>query len=1277
MSLNSDIHDRAYQFFIEEAQELLQILEEGLLALKDDRSTPKIHNLMRAAHSLKGGAASVELDTIKTLAHRLEDFFKALYSDAVDFNVELESLLLQAFDCLRHPLEEQMDTGTFDAEVALMSAEPIFARLEDLLGDALKEADNTYIPSSTDLGIDIVSSIFEVDVAQGLDRLNTVLANPENYELIGEVRAQAEVFAGFAELLNLPGFGAIAAAAMSAVELHPERASQVARLMIVDCNAARDLVLAGDRAQGGSPSADLLEFAESGSASLTATQVNLEEIAIFENIEDIFALEADLTPRMPVEMAEDFSLESVFDSASFAPQTEENPELDDIFDTTIQVETEELPTDLPEPDDIFDTDVTELQLDVTTIQTEVVQTQSFDTDAIDDNIFDTDITGLQSDFTTIQDRELGAQTTDIPSFEENLDLELVELQAQAGQTQEQSSDTDAIDDNIFDTDITGLQADTPPSSSTTETFGLEDEILGELLPEINTTQTLPSEDAEAIAFEIPSLDDVFGTDLEQLDEQLQTAIFNVPSETLATDEIVSDRENIEAVSKNLEQTLQSIEQEFSQLPSLSDPNLVVPAYLQPEITKAEPTLKKPKEQPTDRKQQSDRDSTQNKENNLNTNLSVRVDLSRLERMNNLIGELAINRNSLSLQNDQLQGNVKELLTRFDRFRQMTAKMREISDQMLIESEYSRSSQSSPLPSKPQQESLVRDSNFDSLEMDSYNQIHTMLQGVLDEMVQLEEAVDDIFLFARQSNLTIEQQSQMVSQMRDELMWARMLPLSQVLQRFPRTLRDLSTKYNKPVELTMTGVGVLVDKAVLEKLYDPLLHLLRNGFDHGIESVDMRRQLGKPEQGNIEINAYYQGNQTIVEVKDDGQGLNLERIKAKAIQNGLIPSAQADSVENARLLDLIFEPGFSTAKKVSEISGRGVGLDVVRSQIQALKGTVTVNTSLGKGTTFTLRLPLTLTISKLLVCSIASGAVSFPSDSIEEIIIPEKNHLKLSGKQRFLFWADRLIPIHPLATLLQYNCSLAVDSTSKTFDTLPAPDDWELPILLMRQGQQLIALEVERLITEQELVVKPFSTTLSAPKYSYGCTILGDGTLLPVINGAVLIEQFLAPDRAGLTSTNVANRSLALVESEHIEATGEEEISKTSPKAAIKTIQAPTILVVDDSAALRRTLALSLEKNGYQVLQAKDGREALEQMHKHSHIKLVICDVEMPNMNGFEFLGMRRKETELTRIPVAMLTSRSSEKHRGLAKQLGANAYFTKPYIEQEFLGEVRKLIQNT
>ncbi|WP_199318253.1 chemotaxis protein CheA [Leptolyngbya sp. FACHB-541] len=331
------------------------------------------------------------------------------------------------------------------------------------------------------------------------------------------------------------------------------------------------------------------------------------------------------------------------------------------------------------------------------------------------------------------------------------------------------------------------------------------------------------------------------------------------------------------------------------------------------------------------------------------------------------------------------------------------------------------------------------------------------------MLNFEESVGDITLLAGQSSQTLETQHRMLNHLRDDLMWARMLPLSEILNRFPRTLRDLSATHHKPVELKLTGTGVLVDKVVVEKLYDPLLHLLRNAFDHGIEQPDIRRQQGKREQGQIEIRAYHQGSQTVIEVKDDGQGINLERVRKQAISSGLLSVNQASVASSIQLLELIFEPGFSTATQVSELSGRGVGLDVVRSQLQAIKGTVTVTSEVGQGTTFTLRIPLTLTIAKLLVCSVGATSLAFPSDGLEEIVIPKAEQTKQSGGRLFLHWRDRLVPVYQLSALLDYACPLPFATPSEALMAVATPKDWASPLLLLRQGSYIMALEVDRLI----------------------------------------------------------------------------------------------------------------------------------------------------------------------------------------------------------------------
>jgi len=267
MSLSPEIRDQAYQFFIEEAAELLHIIEMGLLDLRNERSTAKIHEVMRAAHSIKGGAASVELDTIKTIAHRLESIFKALYSDTVIITPELETALLQGYDCLRMPLEQQISSGTMDEAIALAQAEPILQTLEGLLGEALQEAES-YVPTSEELGVDIVASIFEVDVVQGLERLQEVRRNPGAYPVVGELRAQLEVFSGLAEILNLPGFGVLTQAALDAIHHNPDRVLDILDVVLGDFEIAKNAVLAGDRKEGGAPSVALQALAQGDAVGL-------------------------------------------------------------------------------------------------------------------------------------------------------------------------------------------------------------------------------------------------------------------------------------------------------------------------------------------------------------------------------------------------------------------------------------------------------------------------------------------------------------------------------------------------------------------------------------------------------------------------------------------------------------------------------------------------------------------------------------------------------------------------------------------------------------------------------------------------------------------------------------------------------------------------------------------------------------------------------------------------------------------------------------------------
>ncbi|MGB3612358.1 MAG: hybrid sensor histidine kinase/response regulator, partial [Elainellaceae cyanobacterium] len=639
-------------------------------------------------------------------------------------------------------------------------------------------------------------------------------------------------------------------------------------------------------------------------------------------------------------------------------------------------------------------------------------------------------------------------------------------------------------------------------------------------------------------------------------------------------------------------------------------------------------------------------------------LTVRVDAERLARMNNLLGEITINRNGLDLQNTQAQNATRELHRRFERFQTAVEGIRTLSDQLLLLEQHAAVQRPSPSLDRGVAE------NFDALEMDRYSTLYSQTQLLLEEIVQLEEAVEDVTLFTKQSGQMLGRHRKMLSQMQDELMWARMLPAGTLLNRFPRVLRDMSNQYGKPVTLTIKGTDLLVDKAVLEKLYDPMLHLLRNGFDHGIEPIAERQQRGKPAEGEISVTATYRGRQVILEVRDDGQGLNSDRIRQRAVQLGLIPRSEIQQMRDQDIYELIFEPGFSTADRVSDLSGRGVGLDVVREQVRELNGHVNVSSTPGEGTTFTLRLPLTLTVLNLLVCFVGSTPLAFRSSGITEVIIPKPGQTSKSGDEVFLHWQGRTLPVYQMTDLLSYNCLLPEMPPSRVLSAVPSPADWDSPMLILQREKETIAIQVARLVTEQELVVKPFGRAISPPSYAYGCTVLGDGSIIPVLDGLVFLEAILAryQDESGVHTVAAAlERASRAVDQQN----------------AVQMTEAVTLLVIDDAVTSRRTLALSLERAGYRVLQARDGKEGLEQLEQNPDIQLIVCDVEMPNMNGFEFLTHRRQAPAIAGIPTVMLTSRSNDKHRWLAKQLGATDYFTKPYLEQKFLNAIASYLEES
>ncbi len=645
--------------------------------------------------------------------------------------------------------------------------------------------------------------------------------------------------------------------------------------------------------------------------------------------------------------------------------------------------------------------------------------------------------------------------------------------------------------------------------------------------------------------------------------------------------------------------------------------------------------------------------------------TVRVDLKRLTQLHNLVGELVTQENLAKLHNQQYQGIVDSVEKRFQQFDLITQELYDWLDKSQNTRAQISTAQSSPKllpnagPSPVTRAAKLSNQDFDPLLLDHYNTLYVVAQSLMEELAQLQEAVQDIRLLTNESKYTQHKRQHTLKQVRDQLLRARMLPVADVLQRFPRMVRDLSLQHKKPVKVKLSGTQTLLDKAILEKLLDPLVHLVRNAFDHGIESQAGRIAQGKLLEGTIEIRAYARGNQTYIEVRDDGRGIDCDAIVRKIVERKLLSFDAAVQLSPQQLYDYIFMPGFSTTREVTELSGRGVGMDAVRIQVRQLKGSIAIESESGKGTAFKLRFPLTLTTAILVVFQIHNQLMALPVDTLVAVATASLDQIDVIDGQQVLLWQDKKIPLYPSEALLgSYPLAKKMPTYARY---IPLSETHEMPVLILAGETEMLAIPVDRLLQEQELVVKPFGSIAAAPLYFYGCTVLGDGSLVPVLDGQALItrsktlsyEQLLAPSALdGMLEGNDFSQL---------------EGMEGMPVAKSAAIVQKTILVVDDSLTARHFLSMTLEKAGYQVMQAKDGREALDCLSLNPEIKAVFCDVEMPRMNGFEFLEQSRKSLGSSAPPVIMLTSRSSDKHVQTAQSLGAKSYLTKPYLEQELL----------
>ncbi|SHO50274.1 hybrid sensor histidine kinase/response regulator [Desulfopila aestuarii] len=602
--------------------------------------------------------------------------------------------------------------------------------------------------------------------------------------------------------------------------------------------------------------------------------------------------------------------------------------------------------------------------------------------------------------------------------------------------------------------------------------------------------------------------------------------------------------------------------------------------------------------------------------------NIRVKLHDLEELVNIEGELVVSRGSVEKLLDRFSSTLDELNTIKDTLRR---KSQELEVGFEAQSLYGFGPGSPLLAETDDEGTSSPMSEFDPIELDRYSQLNLIIRSLNEISVDVNAIHGEMMALNSSLQGQVAKQQLSMKLMQEKLLRIRMTPLSSISSALFRTVRQTAKQLGKEVQLQVVGKDVLMDRFIWSKTIDPLMHILRNCIDHGIEERSTRQSLNKPATGQITLDATQRGRTVILKISDDGRGVDVARLRQKLIVENVI---SADSqLSDQDLLSYLFRPSVSTKDDISEISGRGVGLDVVARNIQELRGTVKVINNPGQGVTFELTIPITLSVNRAIVVEVNTHLFAVPIQDIVEVH-KFKNDEVIAGETPQVMWHNKPIFIEQLAPYLNLPAT-----------TLPEGNS-DLLTLVIDTGDNHVAIQIDRIDEQREVVVKDLGSHLRYVKGITGITLTGEGAIIPILN--------LAELSSGRRPTVAQADSSAT-------------ISSTAELGPLK------VLIVDDSISVRYSLTRLIKSHSWLPHQAVDGIDALEKMESFTP-DVIILDIEMPRMNGYEFMATLRNNKELSHISVIMLTSRASEKHRRKAEELGVNHYLTKPFQEDDFIG---------
>lgn len=602
---------------------------------------------------------------------------------------------------------------------------------------------------------------------------------------------------------------------------------------------------------------------------------------------------------------------------------------------------------------------------------------------------------------------------------------------------------------------------------------------------------------------------------------------------------------------------------------------------------------------------------------------VKVSAQLLEDLVNLAGETSISRGRAEEQITELVFALEEMQITVDRLQEQVRRLdMETEAQILYRQE--------------QVESEGME-GFDPLEMDRYSQLQQLSRSLLESSSDLTDIKNTLSDKSRDMEQLLVQQSRINTELQEGLMRSRMVPFSRMVPRLRRIIRQVSGELNKKVDFHLQNVEGELDRTVLERMVAPLEHMLRNAVDHGIEKPDVREAAGKSPRGSVTLSLGREGGEIVLTLSDDGGGIDLNAVRKKAIERGLMePNAELSDHE---VLQFILQAGFSTASQVTQISGRGVGMDVVHSEIKQLGGTMDIDSELGQGTIFTVRLPFTVSVNRALMVNVSGDSYAIPLNTIEGIVRVSPFELEAYYQPDAPLFEYAGQPY-----LLRYMGALLHRGEKPNLEGQSLP----LPVILVRGAEHSVAVQVDALMGSREIVVKPLGPQFSMVHGLSGATVLGDGSVVVILDLLAMIRA----DASHLHRDHLLGHDNRAEEDQNI-----------------------LVMVVDDSVTVRKVTSRFLERQGMEVITAKDGVDAVTQLNEIERLpNVMLLDIEMPRMDGFEVASRVKHSGRLKDIPIIMITSRTGEKHRERALSIGVEEYMGKPYQESKLLETINSLL---